>query len=84
MSKYKLNKSSLKVLVFVDDEEDISYDVKSLFTCITVLKAIDYFIEQIHLDNRMKLSGIAKDSFSERFFKISRKVFLTTSFSERL
>ena len=84
MSKYKLNKGSLKVLVFVDDEKDISYDAKSLFTCIALLKAIDYFIEQIRFDNTMKLSGMAKDSFSERFFKISRKVFLTASFSERL
>ena len=35
-----------------DDEEDVSYDVESLFTNTPIQKTINYIIEQIHVDTK--------------------------------
>ena len=36
-----------------DDEEDVSYDVESLFTNIPIQETINYIIEQIYVDIKL-------------------------------
>ena len=38
-----------------DDEEDVSYDVESLFTNIPIKDTIEYITEQIHAHKKLKL-----------------------------
>ena len=37
-----------------EDEEDVSYDVESLFTNIPIKETIDYIIEQIYTHKKLK------------------------------
>lgn len=39
--------------LFQDDEEDISDDVKSLFTNIPIEETINYILEQIHAKKKI-------------------------------
>ena len=66
-----------------DDEEDVSYDVESLFTSIPVLETIDYVIEQNYVHNKikaicgslifkrvtLKLASECKLTFSSNFYR---------------
>ena len=36
-----------------DDEEDVSYDVESLFTNILIKEKISYIFEQMHVQKRL-------------------------------
>ena len=38
----------------LDDEEDLSYDVESLFTNIPIKDTIKYIIEQIYTHKKLK------------------------------
>ena len=62
-----------------DGEEDVSYDVESLFTNIPIKETIDYICDEIY--NRKKLKPICKQSiFKKLLYKltITYKLKLTT------
>ena len=44
----------LKNVPFSDDEEDVSYDVESLFTSIPVKETVNYICDEIYVNNRLK------------------------------
>ena len=53
-----------------DDEEDVSYDVESLFTNIPVRETIDYILDQIY--NQHKLKPMCKKSiFKKLLYKLT-------------
>ena len=51
MQKFPSMLSSIPSLQ--DDEEDVSYDVESLFTNILIEESINYIIEQIYVHKRL-------------------------------
>ena len=55
-----------------DGEEDVSYDVESLFTNIPIKETIDYICDEIY--NRKKLKPICKQS---SFKKLLHKLTIT-------
>ena len=55
---------------FEEDEKDISYDAKSLFTNITVKETIDYIIDQIYVQK--SLTTICRNLiFTRLLFKLA-------------
>ena len=62
-----------------DDEEDISYDVESLFTNIPMEETINYITEQIHVHK--KLTPICSKLISGRLIKLSTE--FTFKFNSR-
>ena len=51
--KFSIKLSSIPPLQ--DDEEDVSYDVKSLFTNIPIQETINYITEQIYVHKKFTL-----------------------------
>ena len=45
-----------------DDEEDVSYDVDSLFTNILIQETINYIIEQIYVHKKLTKNWFSEDS----------------------
>ena len=59
-----------------EDEEDVSYDVESLFTNIPINETIDYILDQIY--NKKKLKPICpKLIFKHLLFKLANEVTFT-------
>ena len=61
-----------------EDEEDVSYDVESLFTNIPINETIDYILDQIY--NKKKLKPIcSKLIFKRLLLKLATEVTFTTN-----
>ena len=64
--------SMLNNISLFEDEEDISYDVESLFTNIPIKGTIDFIYDEIY--NRKKLKPICKQSiFKKLLYKLTRE-----------
>ena len=62
--------SMLENIPLTDDEEDVSYDVESLFTNIPIKDTIDYVCDQIYIHNKLK--PLCKQSiFRKLLFKLT-------------
>ena len=59
-----------------EDEEDVSYDIESLFTNIPINDTIDYILDQIYVQHKLKPICI-KLIFKRLLIKLSKEVTFT-------
>ena len=59
-----------------EDEEDVSYDIESLFTNIPINDTIDYILEQIYVQHKLK-AKYSKLIFKCLLIKFSTEVTFT-------
>ena len=59
-----------------EDEEDVSYDIESLFRNIPINNTIDYILDQIYVQHKLK-AKCSKLTFKCLLIKLSTKVTFT-------
>ena len=64
-----------------EDEEDVSYDIESLFTNIPINDAVDYIVEQIYVQHKLK-ARCSELIFKCLLIKLSAEV--TFTFNSKL
>ena len=70
----------LKKAVNSEDYEDVSYDIKSLFTNIPVKETIEYILHKIYIDKLIK-PFCKKSIFNKLLVKITKEYVFFCKFS---